>query len=181
MNEVVACKMIGGWWGTRLVFNGSWNQQYNESCTHEVESRVVTECSGDWLMCILNYVHWLVECKQKNNNHKSLSFICSYNHISLKTLMLFKISRTHFNQYLASSAVLGWPRDGDCYLLHRMQSKPGLIHGWVIDGWIIEPSPVVIVQVVMTTDGCCWLISHVNNLIPMATYGGVWVEFPLLL
>ena len=57
--------------------------------------------------------------------------------------------------------------------MHRMQSKPGLIHGWVIDGRIIEPSPVVIVQVVMTTAGCCWLISHVNNLVPMETYGGV--------
>ena len=57
--------------------------------------------------------------------------------------------------------------------MHRMQSKPGLIHGWVTDGWIIEPSPVVIVQVVMATDGCCRLISHVNNLVPMATYGGV--------
>ena len=32
------------------------------------------------------------------------------------------LCRTHFNQYQAWSVALGWPGDGDCYLMHRMQS-----------------------------------------------------------
>ena len=32
------------------------------------------------------------------------------------------LRRTRFSQYQASSAVLGWPGDGDCYLMRRMQS-----------------------------------------------------------
>ena len=46
---------------------------------------------------------------------------------------------------------------------------------------IIGPSPVVIVQVVMATDGCCQLIAHVNNLVPMATYRWDMSGLPLLL
>ena len=30
--------------------------------------------------------------------------------------------RTRFGQYQASSAALRWPGDGDCYIMHRMQS-----------------------------------------------------------
>ena len=37
------------------------------------------------------------------------------------------LRRTRFGQYQASSAALGWPGDGDCYLMHRMQSGAGLI------------------------------------------------------
>ena len=32
------------------------------------------------------------------------------------------LHRTRFGQYQASSAVLGWPGDGDCHIMHRMQS-----------------------------------------------------------
>ena len=32
------------------------------------------------------------------------------------------LRRTRFSQYQASSAALGWPRDGNCYIMHRMQS-----------------------------------------------------------
>ena len=46
---------------------------------------------------------------------------------------------------------------------------------------IIGPSPVVIVQVVMATDGCCQLIGHVNNLVPMATYRWHMSGLPQLL
>ena len=34
------------------------------------------------------------------------------------------LRRTHFTQYQASLAALGWLGNGDCYLMHRMQ--PGL-------------------------------------------------------
>ena len=32
------------------------------------------------------------------------------------------LRRTHFSQYQASSAAVGWPGDWDCYIMHRMQS-----------------------------------------------------------
>ena len=32
------------------------------------------------------------------------------------------LRRTRFGQYQASSAVLGWPGDGECYLVHNIQS-----------------------------------------------------------
>ena len=32
------------------------------------------------------------------------------------------LRRTRFGQYQASSSAVGWPRDGDCYLMHKMQS-----------------------------------------------------------
>ena len=31
--------------------------------------------------------------------------------------------RTRFAQYHATSAMLGWPGDGNCYLLHKLQSS----------------------------------------------------------
>ena len=36
----------------------------------------------------------------------------------------YPLRRMHFGQYYiyASSAALGWPGDGDCYLMHKMQS-----------------------------------------------------------
>ena len=33
------------------------------------------------------------------------------------------LCRMHFRQYQSSSVVLGWLGDGDCYLMHRMQSR----------------------------------------------------------
>ena len=35
---------------------------------------------------------------------------------------LYPLYRTCFDQYQVSSTVLGWPGDGDCYLVHKMQS-----------------------------------------------------------
>ena len=34
----------------------------------------------------------------------------------------YPLHRTRFGQYQASSAVLGWPGDRNCYIMHRMQS-----------------------------------------------------------
>ena len=45
--------------------------------------------------------------------------------ICLDVLQSHPLCSTHFGQYHASSSVLGWPGNGDCYLMHRMQS----------DGW----------------------------------------------
>ena len=49
--------------------------------------------------------------------------------ISLKTLceVTHCMRRTRLSQYQVSSAALGWLGDGDCYLMHKMQSG-----GWPI-------------------------------------------------
>ena len=40
----------------------------------------------------------------------------------LDVMQSHPLCRTRFGQYQASSAVLGWPGDGDCYIMHRMCS-----------------------------------------------------------
>ena len=40
----------------------------------------------------------------------------------LDVMQSHPLRRMRFGQYQASSAALGWPGDGDCYLMHRMQS-----------------------------------------------------------
>ena len=42
--------------------------------------------------------------------------------IGLDIMQSHPLRKICFNQYLTSSAALGWPGDGDCYLTHRMQS-----------------------------------------------------------
>ena len=39
----------------------------------------------------------------------------------LDVMQSYPLCRTRFGQYQASSAALGWPGDGDCYIMHRMQ------------------------------------------------------------
>ena len=50
----------------------------------------------------------------------------------LDVMQSHPLCRTHFGQYQASSAALGWPGDGDCYnVMRRMQSG-----GWPYSkGW----------------------------------------------
>ena len=53
-------------------------------------------------------------------------------HLSYKTgldvTQSHPLHRTRFSQYQASSAALGWPGDGDCHIMHRMQSMQS--GGW---------------------------------------------------
>ena len=55
-----------------------------------------------------------------------LSWTINEPHLPYKTgldvMQSHPLRRTRFGQYQASSAALGWPGDGDCYLMHRMQS-----------------------------------------------------------
>ena len=39
----------------------------------------------------------------------------------LDVMQSYPLCRTHFGQYQASSAMLGWPGDGDCYIMHGRQ------------------------------------------------------------
>ena len=41
---------------------------------------------------------------------------------ALDAMQSYPLYRTCFGQYQVSSTVLGWPGDGDCYLVHKMQS-----------------------------------------------------------
>ena len=56
--------------------------------------------------------------------------------------------RTCFAQYQASSAALGWPRDGNCYLMHKMQSC-GWTYPWQVEAsWMSYSCPLEIVAMI---------------------------------
>ena len=86
---------------------------------------------------------WYVKKKKRNETANNLSkytnikkhvalvhtvYVWTINepHLPYKTgldvIQSHPLRRTRFGQYQATSAALGWPGDGDCHIMHRMQS-----------------------------------------------------------
>ena len=61
-------------------------------------------------------IFWLLPMDEQSKNHISLI------KTGLDVTQSHPLRRTRFGQYQASSAALGWPGDGDCHIMHKMQS-----------------------------------------------------------
>ena len=83
--------------------------------------------------------------------------------------MLYKVThykRTHFDQYQASSAAMGWVGDGDCYLIHQVAGliyTTGIAAPWMPHlsvQWSFENLGYTMVKFFIFT------AEHLNNSLP---------------
>ena len=92
------------------------------------------------------------------------------NYISLKkagldVMQSHPLCRTCFGQYQASSAALGWPGDGDCYLIHQVA---GLIYTTGIAApWMPHLSVQWSFENLGYTTLCTFTAEHLNNSLPV--------------
>ena len=61
-------------------------------------------------------------CRREPGNEVSTTQIAT---VVIEVGPSYPLSRTHFSQHQVSSAALGWPGDGHCYLVQKLYTNGG--------------------------------------------------------